>query len=157
MKAKKKNCLLQADRPSGEIVRADGWPIDTHTTQAFQNFRAHAEDLALELAARLRVLGKSLAMGCPERVEFTGDKTTGYQSLRLQLDRFIGSLVEHGFAELPYFSVVRDYFQEFLPVELNGCVGQACRVEQVETVISLLSESANEQAFAEGLMVSYSS
>jgi hypothetical protein len=125
------------------MVRGAGWPIDPHTTQAFQSLRVHAEELALELAVRLRVLGKSLAAGCQGRGESTEYRTAAYKSLRLNLENFISSLVEHGIAEHHYSPVVR-YLQDSLPFELAGCPGQACRVGQVETVISLLSESVGE-------------
>jgi hypothetical protein len=56
------------------------------------------------------------------------------------LENYLVSLVAHGFDEHPYFPTVRHCLQEFLPFELNGCAGDHCSIERVETLISLLSE-----------------
>jgi hypothetical protein len=157
MKSKNPHCLLRTGSSSSH-----GRPIDLRTTQAFHQLRLHTEELALELAVRLRVLGKSLAAACPGP-EAVGRKRTGglaaYTNIRRQLDGFFGSLVDGDFAGQHYFSVVREYIQETLPFELNGCVdADPCRIELVEAVISLLSESTCEdEAVTEGLILSFSS
>jgi hypothetical protein len=56
------------------------------------------------------------------------------------LENYLVSLVAHGFDEHPYFPTVRHCLQESLPFELNGCAGEHCSIERVETFISLLSE-----------------
>jgi hypothetical protein len=56
------------------------------------------------------------------------------------LENYLVSLVAHGFDEHPYFPTVRHCLQESLPFELNGCAGDHCSIERVETFISLLSE-----------------
>jgi hypothetical protein len=161
MKSINPNCLLRAGSSLQERTSANSRPIDSQTTQAFHQLRLHAEELALELAARLRVLGKSLTAACqgPWAADGKTGSPSAYAGIRRQLDGFFGSLLDGDFADHPYVPVVRDYIQKNLPSELNGC-GNAntCRIEIVESVISLLSECACEQdAFAEGLMVSYSS
>jgi hypothetical protein len=161
MKSINLHCLLRDGSPFEERTSSNSRPIDSRTAQAFHQLRLHAEELALELAVRLRVLGKSLAATCPGP-EAVGRKRTGgsaaYTNIRRQLDGFFGSLVDGDFAGQHYFPVVREYIQETLPFELNGCVGaDPCRIELVEAVISLLSESTCEDdGFKEGLMLSYS-
>ena len=161
MKSTKPNCLLRAGSSFEERTSPGSRPIDSRTTQAFHQLRLHAEELALELTVRLRVLGKSLAAACPGPETVGGRRTGGlaaYTNIRRQLDGFFGSLVDGDFAGQHYFPIVREYIQEALPFELNGCVGDdPCRIELVEAVISLLSESTCEDdGFKEGLMLSYS-
>lgn len=123
-----------------EIASGPGWPIDSRTTQAFHQFQLHAEEQALDLAVRLRVLGKSLTSGCLGRGVATGKNAEDFQSLRRQLENYLVSLVDHGFEKHPYFPTVRQCLQESLPFELNGCTGNHCTIERVETFISLLSD-----------------
>lgn len=161
MKPDNPNCLLLATSSYLGKTPSGGRSIDPRTAQALHQLRQHAEELALELAVRLRVLGKSLAAACPGPGVRGGRRTDGsstYNNLRRQLDGFFGSLADRDFAVQHYFPVVREYFQETLPFELNGCVGdESCRIEQVEAVISLLSESScGNGAFTEGLMTSIS-
>jgi hypothetical protein len=148
MKPKNPDCPLHAGSAPGERTSLGGRSIDPRTTQAFHQLRFHTEDLALELAVRLRVLGKSLVAACPEW-GMAGEKRTcgsvAYQNLRRQLDCFLGSQVERAFAGQHYFPVVRDYIQDSLPFELNDCAGDdLCRIELVERAISLLSEDIPE-------------
>jgi|GEM_PF-1936510 len=123
-----------------EVASGAGRQIDSRTTQAFHLFQLHAEEQALDLAVRLRVLGKSLASGCLGRGIATGKRAEDFQALRLQLENYLVSLADHGFEEHPYFPTVRHCLQEALPLELNGCAGKHCTIERVETFISLLSE-----------------
>jgi hypothetical protein len=155
MKSTTPHCLLRAGSSLGKRTSSNIRPIDSRTTQAFHQLRLHAEELALELAVRLRVLGKSLAAACPgpEAVDGNIGGSAAYANIRRQLEGFFGSLADDDPAAHHCFPVVRDYLQNSLPVELNGCGGAApCRIELVETVISLLSESIfEEDAFAGGL------
>jgi hypothetical protein len=157
MKSINLHCLLRDGSPFEERTSSNSRPIDSRTTQAFHQLRLHAEELALELAVRLRVLGKSLAVACPGPEAAGG--SAAYAGIRRQLESFFGSLGDGETAGHHSFPVVRDYLRETLPPELNGCIGaNLCRIEVVETVISLLSESACEgDGFTEGLMVLYSS
>ncbi len=141
MKTKKQNCLLRAGTPGKSNIDQ---PVDLHTRNAFRNLRLNAEDLALGLAARLRVLAKSLAAGCQGAENPTARKNLAYKALRLQLDDFMGHFIDRGTSEHHCFPVVRDYLLEFLPLELRGCSGNPCWLDQVERVISLLSESVCE-------------
>lgn len=152
MKPNNPNCLHRAGSAPRERTPVRDRPIDSQTTQALHQLRLHAEEVALELAARLRVLGKSLAAACPENGA-CGRKVKGasaaYASIRRQLDAFFGSLVDNDFAGQHYFPIVQDYIQETFPFEVNGCPGNTCRIEHIEAVISLLSESTYEnEAFS---------
>jgi hypothetical protein len=135
MTTKIKKCALR-----GEIAPRSRRPADRQTAQAFQQFQLHAEEQALALAVRLRVLGKSLSAGCQERGIPAGKKAQDFQSLRRQLENYLVFLVGLGFDKQPYFSPVCHYLQDSLPLELYGCSGTYCSIEQVETLISLLSE-----------------
>ncbi|WP_053551144.1 hypothetical protein [Desulfuromonas soudanensis] len=127
--------------PHGDkLAFGPGRSIDAPITQAFHQFQMHSEKQALDLAVRLRVLGKSLASGCPGRGVAGGKEAEGFQSLRRQLDNYLLSLVDHGFEEHPYFPTVCHCLRESLPSDLNGCAGEHCSIERVETFISLLSE-----------------
>ena len=141
MKPKNPNCCLHADASPVEKPSPGVSLIDSRTTQAFQQLRFHAEDLALELAVRLRVLGKSLAAACQQPGRSAARKPVPYHALRLQFEHYMGSLVDRGFAQYRYFPVVRHCLQDSLPLEPNDCSGHPCRIERVEQVISLLSEN----------------
>jgi hypothetical protein len=161
MKSTNPDCLLRAGSSFVETTSPGSRPIDLRTTQAFYQLRLHAEELALELAVRLRVLGKSLASACPGPEAVGGKRTGGsaaYANIRRQLDGFFGSLVDDDLAAHHCFPVVREYIQETLPFELKGCAdADPCRIELVEAVVSLLSESSCEDdGCMEGLMLSYS-
>jgi hypothetical protein len=154
MKMNNHRCLSHAGPFPEERNPAGGRLIDAHTTQAFQQLQLHAEDLTLELAVRLRVLGKCLVMACPGLVAVVERKLGGavaYENLRRQLEGFLGSLVDLELAGHHCFPVVRNYLQESLPLELGDCVGAApCRIELVETIVSLLSgHSCENSAFQE--------
>jgi hypothetical protein len=135
MIAKIKKCPLR-----GEAAPRSRRPADLQTAQAFQQFQLHAEEQALALAVRLRVLGKSLSAGCQERGGSTDKEAQDFQSLRRQLENYLVFLVGLGFDNQPYFPPVRHYLQDSLPLELYGCAGNHCSIERVETLISLLSE-----------------
>lgn len=148
MKHKNPDCLLRVGSSQGQRAFFGCRPVEARTTEAVHQLRHHTEDLALELTVRLRVLGKSLATACPGRGTSDGTRSgnlLAYQNLRRQFDDFLDSLVDRGFAGHHYFPVIRHYLQDFLPVELNGCIGAGrCRIEQVEAIISLLSASPGE-------------
>jgi len=161
MKSKNPDCLLHAGPSPGERPSFGVRSIDSQTTQAFHQLRFHAEGLALELTVRLRVLGKSLAAACPGRGADGGKRAGGsvtYQNLRRQLDGFLGSLVDHDLAGHRCFPVIRNFLQDSLPYEVNGCVGDdPCRIERVEAVISLLSDNICENdEFTGGPTLSFS-
>jgi hypothetical protein len=157
----KNNCLLRAGSSPVERTPSGLRPIDSRTTQAFHQLRLHAEELALELAARLRVLGKSLAATCPGKGDADGKRTgapAAYAKIRRQLDGFFGSLAGSEFAGNRHFLVIRDYLQATLPPEPNGCgAADPCRIELVEAVVCFLSESNCENdGLSERPMVSFS-
>jgi hypothetical protein len=161
MNPKNPNCLHFAGSSLGEIAAFRGRSIDAQTMQAFQHLRLHAEELSLELAVRLRVLGKSLAVACPAQEAVIGKRTRGslaYTNLRRQLDGFLGSLVDLDLTGQRYFPVIRHYFHQALPLELPSCGGDdACRIERVEAVVSLLSDSVGEDdLLTDGTLLSYS-
>ena len=145
MKPKNPKCFLHADDSSAEKTSPDVSSIDSPTTQAFQLLLVHAEDLALELAVRLRVLGKSLAAVCCQQPGgAVARKPVPYHVLRQQFENFLGSLADHGFAQQNYFPIVCHYLQDSLPLEPKGCSGHTCRIGRVEEVISLLSANTHE-------------
>jgi hypothetical protein len=161
MISKNPDCLLHAGPSPGEMTTFGARSIDSQTTQAFHQLRFHAEGLALELAVRLRVLGKSLAAVCPGQGADEGKRAEGsvtYQNLRQQLDGFLGSLVDHDFAGHRYLPAIRNFLQDSLPYEVNGCVGGVpCRIERVEAVISFLSDNICEnEELTGGPTVSFS-
>jgi hypothetical protein len=148
MPAKKTRCLLHAGSTPKDKASFASRPIDSKTTQAFHQLQFHAEELALELAVRLRVLGKSLGATCPGPAAVEGKRAGGliaYKNVRRQLDVFLGGLTESEIAGHQCFPVIRHCIQDSLPYELNDCVvASSCRIELVETLISLLSDSICE-------------
>ncbi len=108
--------------------------------------RLQTEDLALELAARLRVLGKSLSMICPEvKGEKRALEWNAYKEIRHHLDCFLDSVTHTEFTMPEVFNLVRQYLQDTLPLELDHCTGAGlCRIDIVEAVIALLSENVRE-------------
>jgi hypothetical protein len=161
MQPENPHCFHRAGRAFGEQASSGLRSLDSCTTQALHLLRINAEELALELAVRLRVLGKSLAAGCPGQRSI-GDKSaqcsSAYQGLRRQLDGFLGSLVDSDCAGQRYLPVIRHYLHNALPPELHGCVGgDACRINRVEAVISLLSDNFYENdVFMEDPVLSFS-
>ena len=161
MKSINLHCLLRDGSPFEERTSSNSRPIDSRTTQAFHQLRLHAEELALELAVRLRVLGKSLASACPGHGAGDGKRTKGaiaYTKLRRQLDGFFGSLESRDFAGDRYYPVIRHYLQDALPGELEDRVcTDPCRIELVDAVISLLTENVFEgDGSTEGPAIFYS-
>jgi len=148
MKSKNPNCYLHTGTSPAKRTSPGALSIDSRTAQAVQQLRFHAEEMALELAVRLRVLGKSLAAACL-RLGTVTDKSRrnalAYQDLRGQLDAFLSLQEDRGLTGHPCFPVIRNYLKESLPYEVNGCAGNdPCRVERIETVIALLSENSSE-------------
>lgn len=116
--------------------------IDADARQAFRELQNCAEDLALELTVRLRVLGKGLAAACQADGADTAQVSGLYCTLRQQFDHFLNAQADEGLSAQEFFPTVRHYLREFLPAELGVCGSVPfCRVQQVETVIALLSGS----------------
>jgi len=127
-------------RKSACPQRTETGPVDSRTTEVIRQLRLHAEDLALELAVRLRVLGKTLNSACPEQGSGR-TPSSAYKGLRRQLDSFFASVASHEFAGERYFDHIRSYLQDALPPELGEAVcAEPCRIELVDEVVSLLSE-----------------
>jgi hypothetical protein len=149
MKSTNTNCLLSGGfAPLAGTSTADR-QVDALTTQAFRNLRIQSEELALELAVRLRVLGRGLFAGCKESVTIgkrTSGGTAAYAALRLQLHQFLSSQTEDGSAEEHHLHAVQHYLQDLLPLaHRGGCLGRTeCLVQQVETAIAILSGTLYE-------------
>jgi len=125
--------------------------LDLPTTRVFRQLRVQAEDLALELVVRLRVLAKGLAAACPGHGGKPGVPATDariYRGLRRQLDDFFASLEDRDFAGHDYFHHIRRFLQDSLPWEPGACGGnETCRIELLEAVITLLTTaSGGEEA-----------
>lgn len=142
MNTEKSNCPFRDDHFPSELLDRQ---IDRRIRQVFRSLRLNKEDLALGLAARLRVLGKSLAAGCREGDQAADRQAHAYKALRLQLDEFMRSLVERGFAGHPAFSALHEYLRGSLPFEAGTCSGTVCRLELIDTAIALLSEGGWEK------------
>jgi hypothetical protein len=139
------HCVQHTGRHPKIKTAPDRASLDSGIAQSFQLLRLHAEGRALELAARLRVIGKSLAASCPGHGGAAARTTPGaaaYQNLRRQLDGFLSAMCEAGAAGQHFFPAIHYFLQQILPHELNGCIGdEACRIERVETIVSLLSDA----------------
>ncbi len=153
MKPKAKTCHFNE-----EIVGVSSWSIDSRTMHAFHQFQLYAEEQALELAVRLRVLGKSLVAGCQRHGNPSDTTAVAYRSLRQQLGQHLASLAENDSAKDHNFATIRQFLQGSLPNELNGCAKNFCSIERVEMLITLLSENfwEKEAHFSGKPIVSYS-
>ena len=134
-----------ADRTSRSSAAA---AIDSRTRQALFQLRLHTEELALELAVRLRVLGNGMSAACQIAMADANKSTAesfAYANLRGQLDGFLGSHINGEFAKFQSFTVIRRYLLDTLPQELKICVsGGPCRLEIVEALVAMLSGNGHE-------------
>jgi len=141
-------CVQRTGRRPRVKTSPDYALLDAGTAKSFQLLRLHAEGRALELAARLRVIGKSLAASCPGHggvADRTAPGTAAYHNLRRQLDGFLSAMCEAGAAGQHFFPAIHYFLQQILPHELHGCIGdEACRIERVETIVALLSEAIGD-------------
>jgi len=155
MPTEQPHCFQQSGRRPKEKKPLDRQALDAGAARAFQLLRLQAEGRALELAARLRVIGKSLAVSCPGHGIVAPAKSVGavtYQSLRWQLEGFLGSLADSEHAAQNALHDVRQALQQVLPKELHGCIGdETCRIERIETLVALLSDDCSENGDIAGI------
>jgi hypothetical protein len=148
MKSKNPNCVRRIDPAAWKRTPVAIPPAESDLTQVLQQLKRYSEGLTLELAARLRVLEKSLATACPGHgsdLKKKPEDSVPYKNLRRQLDIFLSSLENHHPTGAAFFPTIRQYLEQSLPYELQGCGdGEPCRIGWVEAVVSILSAYSNE-------------
>jgi hypothetical protein len=161
MSQENSGCSMQASSFSTTGTFDQVGALDSRTAQIFRQLQAQAEDLALELVVRLRVLAKSLAAACfghGEKPEVVETDAGTYRGLRRQLDDFFVSLEDRDFAGDDYFHYIRRFLQDSLPWEPGGCEDNTpCRIEVLESVIALLSDNSAEELSWSGIQMPASS
>jgi hypothetical protein len=117
--------------------------------QALIRFSFYCEESALELAARLRVLVRSIMAGPDGLGRFPGRAglfPVSYANLRSQFENYLIFLAVEGLTEgNPYFPIIQDYLVRLLPVDICQAIPLHSREEliaQIEEVMAVLTGGA---------------
>lgn len=114
-------------------------PLSSGEEQALLGFAAHCEESALELAARLRVLARSMVQGQGRLLGRAARFSVSYADLRNQFHSYLAFLATE--QATPHFAVIRNYLDTLLPANLDqraqpqGCLTIIARLERVMALL----------------------
>jgi hypothetical protein len=124
--------------------------------QALIRFAFYCEESALELAARLRVLARSISTGPDGLGRFKGRTAlypVSYASLRSQFEDYLAFVAMEGLSEgNPHFLIIQNYLAGLLPADIDreGPKQQhQDLISLIEDVTALLSERAMDAGLTE--------